>query len=185
MNKKYIHVKVKFDDFINYQKENGTYYLDKKYGYSIWASSKSRMLNGFKPLNEIFDGIESDYEYSPESTENKLCIIFYTKSNTKYRFDLSKELDTNIYHLAFTLDNREIDNYDELSNLGESKEVLGRLSYILKDLSEKLNIKEFCIGATGNPKKDAIYKYMMQYVKSWKKKDTKEYNLGWGLYFTI
>lgn len=175
-------IKVKLEDFINYQKENGTYYLDKKNKYSIWASSKSRVINGFKPVNELFDGIQTEYDFSPESTNDNMCVIFYTNSKNKYRFDLQKEPNTNIYHLSFTLDNRIKDDYENITELGE---VLGRLSYILKDISKKYNITEFCIGATGDEKKDRIYKYIMLYVKSWEKRNTNDYDLGWVLYFTI
>lgn len=178
-------IKVKLEDFIRYQKENGTYYLDKKNKYRIWASSKSRVINGFKKVNELYDGIYTEYNFSPESTNDNMCVTFYTKSKNKYRFDLQKEPHTNIYHLMFTLDDRTKDNYESVTNLDESKEVLGRLSYILKDVSKKYNITNFCIGATGDVKKDEIYRYMMLYVKSWEKRNTDEYDLGWALYFTI
>lgn len=180
-----MNIKVKLEDFVSYQKENGTYYLDKKNKYSIWSSSKYRVINGFKPVNELFDGIQTEYDFSPESTNDNMCVIFYTKSKNKYRFDLQKEPNTNIYHLMFTLDDRTKDNYEELTYIGESKEVLGKLSFILKDISKRYNVSEFCIGATGNEKKDRIYQYMMLYVKSWEKRNIDEYDLGWALYFTI
>jgi len=181
-----MNIKVKFEDFIKYQNEHNTYYLDKKNNYRLWTNSKKGLFkNAGWEVNEMFDGIQTNYEISPESTSDNICVIFYTNSNTKYRFDLIKEKETQIYHLAFTLDNREIENYDRKTDLKESNEVFGRLSYILKDISNKFNINEFCIGATGDAKKDEIYQYMMLYVKSWVKKNTNLYNLGWGLYFKI
>jgi hypothetical protein len=176
---------VKYEDFINYQKEHHTFYLDKKNRYRLFSSSKQTLLNDFNQVNEMFDGIYTDYEFSSESTNENICVVFYTNSDTKYRFDLSKEKNTDIYHLSFTLDNRNKNNYDDLSELNESKEVFGKLSYILKDLTPKFNIIEYCIGATGNAEKDNIYQYMMQYVKKWDKRSTIVYPLGWALYFTI
>ena len=181
-----MNIKVKFDDFINYQKEHNTYYLDKKNKYRLWSNSKDSLFKSANwKINEMFDGIKTNYEFSPESTPDNMCIIFYSKSKTKYRFDLIKEKNTQIHHLAFTLDNRKIEDYDEVTNKDESVEIFGGLSYILKDLSIKLNIDEFCIGATGDKEKDEIYQYMMLYVKSWQKRNTNLYNLGWGLYFKI
>jgi hypothetical protein len=180
-----MNILVKFEHFSQYQKEHNTAYLDKKNGYRIWSPSKSRMLNGFKPVLEMFDGTITEYKFTVDSTVDNLCINFNTNSNTKYRLDLSKEPNTNIYHLAFSLDDIDIDNYEKLTNLKESKEVFSRIAYILKDLTKKYNIHEYCIGATNDIKKDFLYSSMMRYVDSWEKRDTDAYDLGWALYFKI
>ena len=175
-----MNIKVRLNDFLEYQKKYETYYLDKKYKYRLHCNSKNNLFN----VNEMFDGIETEFKYSNESIDKKFCVIFNTNSGIKYRFDFI-EKEQNIYHLAFTLDDRDVQNYDEVTDLDESKEVFGRLAYILKKISNDRNIDEFCIGATGDIKKDKIYKYMMSYVKTWEKRVTDLYDLGWGLYFTI
>lgn len=180
-----MNILVKFEHLIQYQKEHNTTYLDKKNGYEVWAPSKSIILNGFKPVFEMFDGTITEYVFTEDSTNDNMCIIFKTNSNTKYRLDLSKEPNTNIYHLAFSLDNVDMENYEKLTNLKESKEVFSRIAYILKDLTEKYSIHEYCIGATGVEKKDFLYSSMMRYVDSWEKRDTPYYDLGWALYFKI
>jgi hypothetical protein len=180
-----MNILVKFEHFTQYQKDFNTFYLDKKNGYYIHHPSKTRILNNFKPVLEMFDGIDTDYIFSKESNDNNMCVVFNTNSNTKYRLDLIKEPNTKIYHLAFSLEDVELDKYENLTKLNESKEVFSRIAYILKDLTKKFNIYEFCIGATGLDKKDFLYSKMMRYVESWEKRDTVEYELGWALYFKI
>jgi len=185
MKKIVMNVLVKFEHFRQYQKEHNTAYLDKKNGYRLWSHSKTRILNNFKPVLEIFDGTFTNYIFSKESNENDMCIFFNTKSNTKYRLDLLKESNKNIYHIAFSLYGVEIDDYEILTKLNESKEVFSRIAYILKDLRDKYTIDEFCIGATGDMKKDLLYSKMMRYVTEWEKRDSDDYDLGWALYFKI
>jgi hypothetical protein len=67
--------------------------------------------------------------------------------------------------------------------LNESIEVFSRLSWILKHID--LDVDEYCIGATGDKKKDSIYEYMMRFVNSWTKRECENYKLGWALYFNI
>lgn len=43
----------------------------------------------------------------------------------------------------------------------------------------------YCIGATGNPSKDNVYKYMMRFVSNWDKRNTDQYELGCAIYFKI
>lgn len=174
---------VKFNDFILYQEKYNTYYLDKKRNYSIWSPAKSFVLNGFKPVNEMFDGIKTKYIIT--NTNDDFQIVFISNSNNEYKFDLKKEPNTNIYHLSFSLKDRDDKEYEDLTNLNESKEVFAKLSYILQDLNKKLNVDEYCIGATGNIKKDRIYEYMMKFVSNWEKRETKIYELGWALYFKL
>ena len=65
-----------------------------------------------------------------------------------------------------------------MTSLSESIEIFSRLSYILKNLG--LDVDEYCIGATGNLKKDRIYKYFMKYVKSFEKRYNEYYDLKGG-----
>lgn len=174
---------VNYKDFISYQEKYKTTYIDKENKYQIWAPSKSNILNGFQEINEIFDGIKTEYDI--QKSNDNYQISFKSKSENEYKFDLVKDPDENLYHLAFTLKSTTKDEYEKLTNLNESIEVFGKLSFILKEFSEKFGIDEFCIGATGNYKKDIIYQYMMRFVKSWEKRDTTHYKLGWGLYFKI
>lgn len=130
---------------------------------------------------EIFQGIETEYKIVDD------VILFKTNSNTEYRFDLLKEPSTNIYHLAFSLSENDLsdqDEYEKQTDKKESLELLNRLIWILKDFSANKDI-EYCIGATGNLKKDRIYEYILKYVSSWEKRDSDQYELGWALYFKI
>ena len=76
--------------------------------------------------------------------------------------------------------------YEELTDKKESIELLSRLVWILKDVKPKLNVSEFCIGATNLTSKDNIYKNLMKFAKSWQKKYTKKYPpSNWALYFEL
>jgi hypothetical protein len=177
-------IKVKFEHFIEYQNKYKTYYIDKKNNYYIYSNGKQKLLekhNILPKINEMLDGTKTDYDIFENNDDLK--ILFKTKSNNEYRFDLMKEINSNIYHLGFS-DTKNI-NYHDLTKHNESIEVFSRLAYILKDINKKLNVDEYCIGATGDIKKDVIYKYFMKYVKSFEKRKTDEYNLGWALYFKI
>lgn len=81
---------VQYNDFIKYQENYHTTYLDIKHKYRIWSKSKTSVLNNFNTINEIFDGIET--EYSIINTNGNYKILFNTKSGTGYCFDLFKEL---------------------------------------------------------------------------------------------
>ena len=177
-----MNILVKFEDYISYVEKYDTTYLDKKNKYRIWCKTKDFILNGFNSVNEeIFNGTRT--EYNSEKKEEDYLVTFKTKSGQEYRLDLMREPNTEIYHIALTLNNRNIDNYEKLTDLDESIEVFSRLSWILRDL--KLDVDEYCIGATGDKKKDSIYEYMMRFVKSWEKRNCNNYKLGWALYFKI
>jgi len=90
-----------------------------------------------------------------------------------------------LYHIGFSLSNRTHVDYEDTTDLEESKEVFSKVIYILKDFDNKIGNPEYCIGATGNSKKDRIYEYMMKYIKGWEKRDTSSYDLGWGLFFRL
>ena len=100
---------------------------------------------------EIFNGIETIYHVS--KVDDGFLIKFNSISNEEYRFDLLKEPNTNIYHLGFSLSSSNLLDYSNLTNRNESIDIFNRLIWILKDITPKLNIDEYCIGATNNPKK--------------------------------
>jgi len=177
-----MNILVKYEHYLLYLKENNNSdYLDRENKYRIWTKSKSLILNKFKINEEIFEGTPT--EYNIVQSDNVFIITFKTKSNTEYRFDLLEEPNTKIYHLAFSLKDSDEENYEKATDLNESIEVFSKLIWILKDI--KINVDEFCIGATGNPKKDKIYEYMMRFVKDWKKRKNNHYPLGWAIYFKI
>ena len=174
---------VKLEHFVEYQTKYNTTYLDKKVKYRIWSRSKNTILEKIDNVNEILDGTKTVYT-SFKDENNNFKLIFNTKHN-KYRFDLQHEKNTNIYHLMFSENDFKSGEYEKLTNKNESIEVFSRLSYILKDFSKNLKNVEFCIGATGDNAKDRLYEYFMIYTKSWEKRNTQQYNLGWALYFNI
>jgi hypothetical protein len=183
---KYTNIRVRFEDFISFQEKNGSYYLDKKNGYSIYSPSKSKILSlRFDSINEeIFEGTETIYSVSKD--KNGYILLFKTIQNNEYRIDLINDKDDkDLYHIAFTLSNRDNYNYENETRLDESNEVFSRVIYILKDFDNKIGNPEYCIGATGNMKKDRIYEYMMKYIKGWEKRNTDSYHLGWGLFFRL
>lgn len=175
---------VRFDDFILYQEKYKSTYLDKKNGYAIHSPAKQKLFNNFQPINEIFEGTETDY--SVKSNDNGYLMLFESNSGTNYRIDLIKDKDIDsLYHIGFSLANRETDSYDNPTYLNESKEVLSKIIYILKDVDNSIGSPEYCIGVTGNHKKDNIYQYMMRFIKGWEKRNTDAYALGWGLFFKL
>lgn len=180
---KHTYLYVKLEHYNKYIKENGNNRLDK--WFKILPPSSKYKLFGL--INEIFEGIET--EYTINKNDDNYLIMFKTKSNTEYRFDLWNEPNTDIYDLSFSLsknDVNDINKYEELTDKKETIELLSRLSWILKDLSLKLNISEFCIGATNLQSKDRIYEYLMKFAKTWHKKFTEKYPpFNWALYFTI
>jgi hypothetical protein len=188
MNKN-LHILVKIGDFINYQNKYGHNRLDK--WYKIYSASKTKTLfelsSGKLYEEEIFSGLETNYKLD-ELNNDCYIIKFISNSNTEYRFDLLKEPNLNIYHLGFSLyDNNlnKIEEYESLTDKNEALEVFNRLIWILKDINPKLNIEEYCIGATGDIRKDKIYQYMMRFVSSWEKRNTNDYKLGWAIYFKL
>lgn len=169
-------------EYIIYQEKFGHSRLDK--WNRIWSPPKNKI---FGYLNEeIFNGLETKYDI----IENDLnyLVRFITISGTEYRFDLLNEPKKKIYHLAFSLFSNEIGNdieYHRHTDKGESLELMNRLIFILKDLSDRIEVEYYCIGLTGNKKKDNIYEYMMRFLSGWEKKQTAHYETGWGIYFNI
>lgn len=33
--------------------------------------------------------------------------------------------------------------------------------------------------------KNKIYQYMLRFIENWEKKETEQYDLGWGIYFDL
>jgi hypothetical protein len=187
MIKKHRYIKVNYDDYVNYIRINHHNRLDR--WNRIWTPEKTVLLEHiFGKINEeIFNGQITTYKV--EVRNDDFIIDFETDSKTKYRFDLSKEPINNIYHLSFSLYDLSKENendYESLTNKGESFEVLNRLIWILKDFSNSLpDNSEFCIGFSENEKKNKIYAYMIRGLKNWKKRETHFYKTGWGIYFKI
>lgn len=182
--KKKLDIIVKLNDFILYQEKTGDYYLDKKNKYIIYSPSKNKILNNFEEVNEIFNGTKTDYVINKNN--NDYLILFKSNSNINYRIDLIKDINNiDLYHIGFSLLTRDTNNYDKLTNLNESKEVFSKVIYILKNVDTTIGSPEYCIGATGNLKKDRIYQYMMRFIDGWVKKNTTAYPLGWGIFFKL
>lgn len=177
-----MNILVKYEHYTSYINDNNNPYLDRKEKYRIYSKSKEFVLNGFKKVNEeVFDGIKTEYDV--EKNGDNYLILFKSKSESDYKLELHKEPNTKIYHISFTLFDRNQINYEDPSDKGEAIEVYSRLLWILKDV--KIDHDEYCIGATGDKRKDSIYLYLMKDTKKWQKRNTNIYPLGWALYFTV
>ena len=187
-NKKHTYIYVRREDYLRYYEKYGHARLDR-WNRIIPPETKGMMFaynSGRIYEEELFDGIETDYSF--EEIGDNYKILFTTNSGNEYRFDLLNEPKTKIYDLAFSDSSNKIEDekkYLALTHRNESKEVFAKLSWILKDITPKIDVDEYCIGATGIPEKDNIYLYMIRFVKGWEKRDTKKYPLGWALYFTL
>lgn len=176
---------VKIDDYKNYLTKYNTNELDKNNVIYTFSSFPPKFYRKLYNINEeIFDGTICDYEIINKNS-NIINIIFISKLNNEYRLDLFKEPNVNIWHIGFSEFNSEIcdiEKYHKLTNNNESIDVFSRLIWILQDIN--LNVK-YCIGASGDPKKDRVYEYMMRFVSNWEKKETDQYPLGWAIYFHL
>lgn len=176
---------VRMSDYIKYVNENSTNKLDDYNTlYTIGSFPPLFFRNGLEINEEIFNGTPNKYDII-KSDNDHILIKFISKLNDTYRIDLIKEPINNIYHIGFSKYENEIndiENYEKKTNDENSIDVFSRIIWILKDLDMKV---EYCIGATGDDKKDSIYEYMMRFVSDWEKRSTNYYNLGWGIYFKI
>ena len=185
---KHIYIKVKYQDYLSYYEKYGHNRIDKWYRLQAFDANKTKDICGIVGLvyeEEIFEGIPTDYDII--KNELGYLISFKSKSDIRYRFDLSREPNTNIYHLSFSdFDNTMTDSsYENLTNRKESIDVFSRLAWILKDVNKKIEVEEYCIGGSYDDRKNVIYEYMMRFVDNWEKRDTIQYKSGWGLYFKI
>ena len=186
---KHKHIPVKINDFLIYQEKYGHNRLDKWHRIQPYPNVKSSFLSNISGKifeEEIFDGIET--KYTIQKVGNNYLILFKTNKGNEYRFDLINEPNTKIYDLAFSISSNSLNNEEEylkLTSEGESKEVFAKLVWILKDITPKIDVSEYCIGATGINTKDRIYQYMMKFVSGWERRDTNKYDLGWALYFKL
>lgn len=169
---------VKLKDYKKYTEIKGTNKLDLN--NEIYSKSQFPI---FLNINEeIFEGRETNYLILEETNDN-ILIKFESSTQIKYRLDLFKEPNMEIWHIGFSLFNSNLNsNYHVETNNNEAIDVLSRIVWILKDLNKNT---EYCIGATGNPSKDNIYKYIMRFVSNWEKRETEQYELGWAIYFKI
>ncbi len=169
---------VRLQDYKRYTESIGSNKLDQK--NEIYTNNQfPKFLN----INEeIFEGRETNYSIIDDS-DDKVLIKFESSSQLEYRLDLFKEPNKEIWHIGFSLFDSNLDSeYHIETNKNESIDVLSRVIWILKDINKNV---EYCIGATGNPSKDNVYKYMMRFVSNWDKRNTDQYELGWAIYFKI
>ena len=111
-----------------------------------------------------FDSSHSNYNMSGYK------IWFKTDSGNKYRIDLAplvnfnKEINNNfVWNISFTLDKHDVYDvdYEDLTGLGEEKEVLVRIGNIL----DRIDIpKYFIIGDTILEKRIRVYKHVLSIV---------------------
>lgn len=175
-------IEVKIEDYKRYVENHNSNELDR-FNILTFNGKKKFTDKLFKINEEIFNGIDTNYSHVVNNGD--IVITFKSNSMSDYRFDLLKEPNTSIYHLGFSLQSSDVDNYHLLTNKKESLEVFNRLLWILKDISIKLDIRKFCIGSTGDDRKDNIYQYMLKNISGWEKKNTDQYDGGWAIYFEL
>jgi hypothetical protein len=169
---------VKVNDYKRYTEKYLTSKIDDKNEIITYGGFPKFM----EIHEEIFEGRETEYEIIKNEIPH-ILIKFKSKSNTEYRLDLLKDRTEEVYHLAFSLYDSDLDpRYHDVTDKEESIDVFSRTIWILKDLNKEF---EYCIGATGDERKDRIYEYMMRFVSNWEKRETNQYNLGWAIYFKI
>jgi len=141
-------------------------YTFEKFNENIIFESFDKLYNNTKYNIESFN---FDLRYSNYNI-NGYKIWFETDSKNKYRIDLIPLKNFNpeikndfVFNISFTLDKYEVydDEYEELTGLGEEKEVLLRIGNILSHVNLP---KYFVIGKTELEKKFKIYKKILIYV---------------------
>ena len=179
---KHNYIKVKLLDYNRFLSENNHNRLDK---WNRIEPNISSLPNFIKVNEEILDGIETIYDIN--SHNNSYIVEFESKSGNKYRFDILKDPNDEVYHLAFSESKNDISssNYESLTFKEEAIEVFSRLSWILRDISNKYNINYFCIGGTNDDRKNKIYEYMLRFVSGWERRKSSQYDLGWAIYFKL
>ena len=179
---KHKYIKVRLEDYNNYIKENSHNRLDR---WNRIEPNISSLPNFIKMNEEILDGKETNYSVSIGN--NSYLVKFESESGNKYRFDILKDPNEDVYHLAFSDSKNDISSsdYESLTSNEESIDVFSRLSWILKDVSRVYNINSFCIGGTNDIRKNKIYEYMLRFVSGWEKRKSNQYGLGWAIYFKI
>ncbi len=177
-------IAVRINDYIRYVNENGNNKLDPNTEIYGIGSFPPKFIRDTIINEEIFNGTICNYSTIINNSDY-ILIEFSSKLGNKYRIDLYKELNTNIWHIGFSeFHNSTSDpiKYEEETDNKESVDIFSRIIWILKDLNMGV---EYCIGSTGNDKKNNIYEYMMRFVSNWEKRETEEYPLGWGIFFKI
>jgi hypothetical protein len=176
---------VKVEDYKIFIEKNGSNKLDDRNEIYTFGSFPPKFYRDKNKINEeIFEGISCSYKILKKS-DDEILIKFESKSSSEYRIDILKDPNTNIWHIGFSeIDNKidDIEKYQSLTEKDEAIDVISRLVFILKNINMSV---EYCIGATGNDKKDRIYEYIMRFVSNWEKRNTNEYPLGWAIYFKI
>jgi len=178
-------VLVKLTDYNNYLDKYNTNKLDSKNEIFTLESFPPKFYRDRIGINEeIFEGIPCSYDFL-EKSDDKILIKFSSKSLSEYRVDILKEPNFDIWHIGFSeIDNElyDVEEYQSLTNKEESIDVISRIVWILSDFN--MNV-EYCIGVTGDDRKDKIYEYIMRFVSKWEKRKTNQYPIGWAIYFKI
>jgi hypothetical protein len=180
------YINVKYSDYTSYVDMYGTDKIDKWHRVYPHNSKSSSIVNISGLLQEyVFEPVPTDYD-TTRSGDNFL-FTFYSKRGNGYRLDLIREPDTTIYHVAFSDASNHIGSidYEIPTNKGEAFDVISRISWILGDICDVVDASEYCVGGTGDTRKDAMYKYMMKYAKTFDVRKTDHYESGWALYFTM
>ena len=95
-------------------------------------------LNNFEPINEVFEGTETNYTIQKKG--NDYLLLFKTKSNTGYRIDLIQDKeDIKLYHIGFSLSKNDHTNYDDLTKLDEQTEVIPILVGLLESIFNNIS----------------------------------------------
>lgn len=173
-------IAVKISDYLRYTNSHNTNKLDDNFELYGIGSFPPKFL---KIEEEIFNGTKTDYHVL-KKTNDYILLEFISKRKFKYRIDLLREPDTKIWHIGFSMFDNPLDdiNYEILTDNKESIDVLSRIIWIIRDI--KMDV-EYCIGMTGDIKKDRIYEYMMRLVSNWDKRATDNYPTGWGIFFRL
>lgn len=159
---------VSYKSYIDYVSKNKTDRLDKFLKIYTYKEFRKSVFESFDKLYQntqyVISGHTFKKEYSNYINTNGYQIFFKTDSNIEYRIDLipvtnyNKNINSKfVWNISFTTSNKPVQdiNYEELTGLNETKEVLLRMG----DILNKINIpKYFIIGDTLLQKKINIYK---------------------------
>lgn len=165
MNFKYLYVShYTFNEYYNKFKNNR---LSK---FIKITTSKYINENPLIKLNEIFDKDYSDVKYNVVYSDDDITTLKFETNKNKYRLDLlkmknyCKEIEDDfVYNISFTELNRDVDEYEMLTNKKEIYEILGKIGYILKDFNKCKN-HSYLIGLSNDERKNKLYDYFLRIV---------------------
>ena len=181
--KKHTHLRVSFETYNQYLTENKNNRLSK----FVKIYPPSNFPPKYTNINEIFDTEYEDVKYEDfilpndnPNYDNKMNYKYIFKSNkgNEYRLDLVyiKELDESklkheelkdkeFYSISYSLNNRNKDNYDDLTGEYEIYDLISRIKYLLNEFIKKYEIDEhniiFMFGDPNVEYKLDMYKYLI------------------------